>query len=333
MSVKSFNQNLSYVFLVVDNEGDVGEMSNVVKAYMPRPLVIGQSGSNNTPLREGLFDPLRTPSEPNVVIMYVIVGIVSVVIFTFFVIVLVIILLRKKSTCDTVISSMDVREHNTSLKKNSFPDENDKKGWECNHLENQLNIYNSLRRQHKEDFSQTISNREEYFSTGSLARLTNEKSQEQNFDIFDYLPSTKDFQIHEDTYIRGYQPSPTYAKPVPKSMRTNLKKDEKLPKVNGNVYSDQSLLRIHREEGDGEPAESGNKEQLYTGSVNQIETEYCRISTLKKVAPPTLPKPITMVDVTQNCQPNNLVTTLDIVPTSANIYAEADKRVQNSTIV
>ena len=48
VSVKSFNQNLFYLLLAVDNEGNMGDMSNVVKAYMPRPLVIGQSGRNDT---------------------------------------------------------------------------------------------------------------------------------------------------------------------------------------------------------------------------------------------------------------------------------------------
>ena len=337
VSVQLFNQNLFYVLLAVDNEGNVGDMSNVVKAYMPRPLVIGQSGSSNTPLREGLFDPLRTPSQPNIVIMYVIVGIVSVVIFTFLVIVLVIIVLRKKSSCDSVISNIDAREHRNSLQKKEYPEQGGEKGeWDGNLLVNQLNIYNSLQRLQKKNIEQ---------SSGTMRgdcrynmTVTDFNKDNPNLDIFDYLPSTRDAHIHEDTYIRGYQPSPTYAKPVPKSMRTGVKKiaekNEKEVKtsVNCTEYSDSSLLRIQREEGDGESAEGGHNEHFYSGSITQIESEYGRISTLKKVPPPTLPKPVTMVDVTETSQPCNLVTTLDIVP-RATSQAEVDKRVRNCTTV
>ena len=331
VSVQSFNQNLFYVMLAMDNEGNVGDMSNVVKAYMPRPLVIGQPGSNNTPLREGLFDPLRTPSQPNIVIMYVIVGIVSVVIFTFLVIVLVIIVLRKKSSCDSVMNSMDTREHHSALQKKEFPEQGGGKGeWDGNLLVNQLNIYNSLQRLQKKNIEHTSAT-----MRGDCRynmNITDLNMDNPNLDIFDYLPSTREAHKHEDTYIKGYQPSPTYAKPVPKSMRAGIKKDksEKEVKISENYteYSDGSLVKLQREEGDGESAEGGHNEHFYSGSVTQIESEYGRISTLKKVPPPTLPKP-----VTEPSQPCHLVTTLDIVPHPPITQSEVDKRVRNCTTV
>ena len=93
--INVFDKEMFYVLVPVDSDGNVGEISNIVSAYMPRPQIMGgEAGTSNTPLREGLFDPMRRPTEPNLVIMYVIVGIVCIVIFTFIVIVTVIIVIK-----------------------------------------------------------------------------------------------------------------------------------------------------------------------------------------------------------------------------------------------
>ena len=203
-------------------------------------MVTGTS-RENSPLREGLFDPMRTPNEPNIVVLYVIVGIVSIVIFTFFIIVLVIMLLRKKP-----LDSCDSGTH-TQLGRGEGEGSKGREA-EGDILVTQLNLYNSL---------------------GHAGGTESSEGGGGSPDIFDYLPSTK------DCYLRGFQPSPS---------------------------SHPELLLDHqqrRESGDG--AEGRLVEPMYSESRGRqprqfcpsslIEAEYCRLSTLRKVAPPTLPKP------------------------------------------
>ena len=106
--INMFDQEMFYVLIPVDTDGNLGQMSNIVTAYMPRPQLLGTAAAaaGNTPLREGLFDPMRRPTEPNLVIMYVIVGIVCIVIFTFIIIVAVIVVIRNKTTCDQVKTNL-----------------------------------------------------------------------------------------------------------------------------------------------------------------------------------------------------------------------------------
>ena len=231
--INVFDQEIFYVLVPVDSEGNVGEISNIVSAYMPRPQLIGgEAGNSITPLREGLFDPMRRPTEPNLVIMYVIVGIVCIVIFTFIVIVTVIIVIRNKTAenCDTNRSSTDNLHHPASPR-----------------------LPLSQSRESVQDYKISMSG----------------DTQSECLDIFNHLPSTRD----NNTYIKGYQTSPTYAKPLPKSMRKN--KTE-------SCDVKQNVGFVIREEGDGEEEYSQYKDNY---------VDYARISTLKKVAPPTLPKP------------------------------------------
>ena len=235
--INMFDMEMFYILIPVDSEGHVGEISNIVSAYMPRPQLIGgSSGNGNTPLREGLFDPMRRPTEPNLVIMYVIVGIVCIVIFTFIVIVTVIIVIRNKTSCDNSRNNSNTHHSSSS---------------------------NIITSHSKESIS-------EY-------KITMNHETQDCMDIFNHLPSTQD----ANTYIKGYQTSPTYAKPVPKSMR-KAKTDQ------NNVNTLEKKHVVIREEGDGEEEYSQYKDYA----------DYARISTLKKVAPPTLPKP--------NCKPDIL---------------------------
>ena len=57
--------DVCYVLIPVDSVGNMGGISNVVTVYVPRVTVIGQSDRNNSPIREGLFDPFITNSAPN----------------------------------------------------------------------------------------------------------------------------------------------------------------------------------------------------------------------------------------------------------------------------
>ena len=255
--VNNFDQEIFYVLVPVDTEGNVGEISNLVSAYMPRPQLIGgeAGGSSNTPLREGLFDPMRRPTEPNLVIMYVIVGIVCIVIFTFIVIVTVIIVIRNKTSCDPPGSSSDSLHHQQTSSQN---------------------LHHSQSKESISDYKISM--------TGD----TNQES----LDIFNHLPSTRE----TNTYIKGYQTSPTYAKPVPKSLRKSKAEQSSFSGGGESGNIKQSVGFVIREEGDGEEEYSQYKDNY---------VDYARISTLKKVAPPTLPKP---------CKP-------DILSTSNNYSA------------
>ena len=259
--INVFDQEIFYVLVPVDSEGNVGEISNIVSAYMPRPQIMqGEAGNTNTPLREGLFDPMRRPTEPNLVIMYVIVGIVCIVIFTFIVIVTVIIVIRNKTAenCDNNGSSSDNLHHSSSLPHS--------------HSKESVTDY----------------------------KISMSGDTQDSLDIFNHLPSTRD-----NTYIKGYQTSPTYAKPVPKSMR-KTKTDQNGSSVSCDVK--QNVGFVIREEGDGEEEYSQYKD-------NYID--YARISTLKKVAPPTLPKP---------CKP-------DILSNSSNSFSTYHTTTRNITTV
>ena len=84
---------------------------------------------------------------PNVVIMYVIVGIGSVVIFQSLAIVFVIIVLRKKLRCESLTNRTDVGKHPSNLQKKVSLKKLVNNAWDQNFLENQFNLYSSLQRQ------------------------------------------------------------------------------------------------------------------------------------------------------------------------------------------
>ena len=258
--VNMFDQEMFYVLVPVDSEGNIGEMSNIVTAYMPRPQILGEPGAGtNTPLREGLFDPMRRPTEPNLVIMYVIVGIVCIVIFTFIVIVTVIIVIRNKTNCDST-SSLHPHTASSGL----------------SHTQSK----------------ETISGISEY-------KLSMGGDTGDCLDIFNHLPSTQD-TLHQHTYVPGYQTSPTYAKPVPKSLRKAKGQQESGlgPATSLGPAADKMKHVIIREAGDGE--EEGGAEFPSSCAAHRdvvITSDYARISTLKKVPPPTLPKPSCKPDI------------------------------------
>jgi len=424
--VKEFNQNLFYALLAVDNEGNVGQISNVVKAYMPKPHVIGHSVRSQDRLREGLFNPLKTAGEPNKVIMYVIVGIVAVVIFCFLVVMIVVLMLRKKSTGGSTSSDEQLSHHDTLSKGGETPTpgytiddpESAKEPESSKFLINQIDHYNSLQRSDKSSYNGSENN---IFPHGSIhshstygwVASTNPYIYKDQ-DTYGSLPTYKDFQANENTYIRGYQPSPTYAKPIPKSMRTNNcyqtngqkeenpaiivdPQDQKATKFepsmqgipemelaeekrSSHLSPTKSILKKNKEEVEGECGVGGevrspsatdtvSSQQSTLSSVIELEAhspenqgQYLETSFdlvkdchrrlpggLRKVPPPTLPKPLckgetdistlplkslSTLDVTQQSLPKNLVTGLDVVPNPHVISNNSiDKRVRNCTQV
>ena len=194
-----------------------------------------------------------------------------------------------------------------------------KNAWNGNLLKDQLNIYNSLERK------QNIK-KDNNYSIESLARLACENGDNEDFNIFDHLPSTKNFQKEEDIYIQGYQPSPTYAKPIPKSMRLKGNQENKSQNLNGACYSNYSMLRIPREQGDGEAMEE-------YGEQTCLNSGYYSVSTLKKVPPPILPKPLKIREQGESMQHEDKLSTLDIIPSNSNVNVDIEKGGCPSTIV
>ena len=270
--------------------------------------MVGHSPRDNSPLREGLFDPMRTANKPNIVVMYVIVGIVAIVIFSFIVIVLVIFLLRKKpQRCSSDLSAGLAAHGGEGGRKER---EAERADLDSNLLANQLNLYSSL-------------------GHGGGGGSGQESSADGGCspDIFDYLPSTR------DCYIRGYQPSPSRLSP-------------------GDLYDTvlENGTGHHREEGDGAEGHHHSAEPLYAESTKRsrqqfcpsslIEAEYCRVATLRKVPPPTLPKPLSCLDVTQSYSSQDRLSTLDLVPPhpygpplEPPKESSEDKRIRNVTTV
>jgi hypothetical protein len=124
---------------------------------------------------------MRTPNQPNIVVMYVIVGIVAIVIFSFVVITLVILMLRRKAPrCHQL-------EPPSGLPAALTPVKSGRAEQDCKLLASHLGLYTGQG------------------SGGSGPASSGEGSGSP--DIFDYLPSTR------DCYVRGYQPSPSRLSP------------------------------------------------------------------------------------------------------------------------
>ena len=84
---------------------------------------------------------------PNVVIMYVIFGIGTMVIFKSLAIVFVIIVLRKKLRHESLTNRTVVGKHPSNLQKKVSLEKLVNNAWDQNFLENQFNLYSSLQRQ------------------------------------------------------------------------------------------------------------------------------------------------------------------------------------------
>ena len=252
---------------------------------------------------------MRTPNEPNIVVMYVIVGVVAVVIFSFVVVVLVIFLLRKKRPgC-----SMEAGPAHQRVGERREREQLDTKL-----LTNQLNIYSGLGR-----------------DGGCSGPESSGEGGGGSPDIFDYLPSTR------DCYMRGYQPSPSRLSPA--TLSSVLECGAAAERNGGVPECSSANLECAppppREQGDGAEVVLERPEPLYAESTKRtrkqfcpsslIEAEYCRVSSLRKVAPPTLPKPLPPLEggqeVDQVAPPHPYGPPL--------LKQEEEKRVRNCTTV
>ena len=97
INVQGFNKDLYYAIVAVDDQDNVGQISNIVRAYMHRPYIIpsGHSTAGIGNLRKGLFNPFEVIEGPNRIIMYAIVGVVTMVVLTFIVVTIIVVVSRK----------------------------------------------------------------------------------------------------------------------------------------------------------------------------------------------------------------------------------------------
>ena len=126
-----FDKSLYFTILAVDDEGNVGYYSNIVKIYFPPRAAVGQqfggaggsedSSDGSNPKRQGLYDPLRGIwPEPNSIIWYAVIGVVTVVIFTLILVsISIIVSRRKRSSADSVTTENDARDDGSAGFKNN----------------------------------------------------------------------------------------------------------------------------------------------------------------------------------------------------------------------
>ena len=256
---------------------------------------------------------MRTPNEPNIIVMYIIAGIAAIIIFTFLVIVIVICLLKKKTRFGSETSNEQLNTETMSKRGSLY------NGFSIDEFDtekiNQLNYYNSLRQ-----VKPLVEASEG--SEGSIQR---------NLDYC--IPDLAEYR--ESDGVSSSPPSsrradPTYARPVPKAQRA---KNGKVSSGSPLTISEQTLV--------GSPvAESDTYEYIPEQPTSSAEPIYRSI--LKKVPPPTLPKSVAGLDVTVTPRPPDLVTVLDLVPPSPSSnslpdtesqMSPTDKRVRSPTQV
>ena len=276
--VKALNKNLYYGILGVDDQGNAAPMSNIVKAYMPQPFVVqrsGQSVRENGQLREGLFNPFQVIKEPNKIIMYVVVGVVTVVIFTFLVVMMIMIVSRKLSRRNQSSRAAD---------EDTFSKDND------------LVRFSSV--------DLNINEKLPPYLPGPVTPYI-EYIPDTNYCSYDKLiPGSKDSLPNQSmqTFMDPYTStsaekvySPIYSKPVPRNQRAVTRPDTEQSPI-------KSILKKPREDGDGEADPPDLMDRGQPSPVNW-----------KPFPPPTLPKPPLSLDITEHSRPEGSVRDLDIV--------------------
>jgi hypothetical protein len=372
--VKAFNQNLFYALVAVDDEGNMGHLSNIVKAYMPQPFVIGQTGQSvrhSGQLREGLFNPFEVIHEPNKVIMYVVVGVVTVVIFTFLVVMLIMLLLRKAGGRNRRQTSEELAVHDEDLYTTKESDLVRFGSVDINlhhHGEGDLasgaKLPKYILSNHHHHHMQHIDH------YGDYAGPPSPQPPSSNFSSEDRLfpqsgPSTSSGAsgshhsmvtfIDPSTYHQrlegGVAPtaavteqarpgSPIYSRPLPRNQRVGPAAQSDLMNQQHHPSPGKSILKkpmtpmicntaaaaAAREDGDGEAADvSLMADPLYsaisaaTASSSYLETNLDLVGSgeggVRREGPPTLPKPLLCLDITQHSEPElPQLRNLDVLP-------------------
>ncbi|XP_023336847.1 calcium-activated chloride channel regulator 2 [Eurytemora carolleeae] len=284
--VQDYNINLYYCILGVDNQGNTGEISNIVVAYMPQPysplLHSGQSLREQGQLREGLFNPFQVIKEPNKIIMYAVVGVVTVVVFTFLVVMLILVVSRKLNRREDEPEPLDPGFKDNDLVRFSSID---------------LNIHGDTK---PSQFitDKTLSPYSEvepsFCSADKLFPCNTGSFNNHNYN----QPHNHNLNTFVDTYSEHNSDqfkSPIYSKPIPKYQRSRTESEQSPIK---------SILKKSREDGDGDsdPSRDWDSETCNFNSFSRREIK---------------PNPLLTLDVTQHTTAADTCRNLDVVSDSS----------------
>ena len=246
INVEYFDKNLHYALLAVDKDGNLGELSNVVKAYMPSPI-IADDAIKTSPHQSGAVSGEALPSEkPSKILLYLIVGIVGFIILCMMIVMIILLSFRRKKIPEDC-SVESNKSNGTSTDNNGFSVasddmENMSRDQEAKHfllgnsgqdsLPGNGPIHSSL----IQDASGSVNDNPYGYSghchnrSYGWSATTNPYVYKDNNETYASIASFHN--TSQDSYIRGaYQP--TYAQPIPKNLRPQ------------HIYSNAAMIARH----------------------------------------------------------------------------------------
>ena len=283
ITVDQFDKNLHYTLLAVDKDGNLGELSNVVAAYMPSP-VAGEDAIKTSPHSSGEVSGTALPSDkPSKILLYLIVGIVGFIILCMMIVMVILLSFRKKKIPED-LSIESNKSNGTSTDNNGFSVasddmENLSRDQEAKHFllgnsgQDSVGggpIHSSLIQdasgsvnENPYGYSAHIHNNRSY----GWSATTNPYVYKDNNETYASIASFQN--TSQDSYIRGtYQP--TYAQPIPKNMRPQ------------HIYSNAAVIARHSPQTSGlaatSPQTSGDSSRGTVTFQAHTETPILRVS-------------------------------------------------------
>ena len=246
ITVEQFDKNLHYALVAVDKDGNLGELSNVVKAYMPSP-VVGEEAIKTSPHSSGEVSGTALPSDkPSKILLYLIVGIVGFIILCMMIVMVILLSFRKKKIPED-LSIESNKSNGTSTDNNGFSVASDEmenlsRDQEAKHFllgnsgQDSVGggpIHSSL----IQDASGSVNDNPYGYSTHvhnnrsyGWSATTNPYVYKDSNETYASIASFHN--TSQDSYIRGsYQP--TYAQPIPKNLRPQ------------HIYSNAAVIARH----------------------------------------------------------------------------------------
>ena len=250
INVEYFDKNLHYALLAVDKDGNLGELSNVVKAYMPSPI-IAEDAIKTSPHSSGhhVSGEALPSDKPSKILLYLIVGIVGFIILCMMIVMVILLSFRRKKVPEDC-SIESNKSNGTSTDNNGFSVasddmENMSRDHEAKHfllgnsgqdsIPGNGPIHSSL----IQDASGSVNDNPYGYSGHSgqchnrsygWSATTNPYVYKDNNETYASIASFHN--TSQDSYIRNtYQP--TYAQPIPKNLRPQ------------HIYSNAAIIARH----------------------------------------------------------------------------------------
>ena len=277
ITVDYYDKNLHFALLAVDKEGNLGELSNVVKAYMPSPI-IAEDAVKTSPHSSGQLGVSgeALPSDKRQILLYLIVGIVGVIFLVLLIVTVIILSFRRKKIPEDV-SIESNKSDGTSTDNNGFSVtsddmENMSRDQEAKHfllgnsgqdsIAGPGPIHSSL----IQDASGSVTDNPYGTYSSSNAMMNRSYGWSATTNPYVYKDSNETYasiaSFHnssQDSYIRGnYQPQPTYAQPIPKNLRPQ------------HIYSNAAVIARHSPQTSITAASPGNSADGSRGTVTFV---------------------------------------------------------------